>query len=325
MADTTLVYVGTVGQSLWRSRDGGLTFTRASAGVHPESDVRALLVHPEEPTLLHLGTETGLFVSRDGADTWEHVASPMDGRQIWSLARDPRNADVLYAGTCPPALFRSADGGRSWEELPADLPDRCVGGAPLTPRVTCITVDGRDGTIFAGIEIAGARRSRDNGRTWETLSEGLSSQDIHGLAAVWNGKRTLIATTNNDVNRSDDDGDTWTPLQVKQTFPWPYTRGCAVSAEDPHTVWVGAGNGPPGNQGALYRTSDLGATWEKLGLPQVTNSTVWNLAFHRSDPRRVYVSSVSGQIYRTLDGGDSWSKLPMEFGEVRALAWAPGG
>lgn len=324
MADQTVVYVGTVGQSIWRSRDGGLTFNRASNGVHSECDVRALLVHPEDPAVLHLGTETGLYVSYDGAGQWKHIPSPLDGRQIWSLARDPANPDVLLAGVCPAGLFRSADGGRTWEELDAQMPDRCTNGAPLAPRVTCILFDPRDGTIFAGVEIAGARRSRDGGQTWEVLTEGLSSQDIHGLAAVWNGKRTLLATTNNDVNRSDDDGDTWTPLKVGQTFPWPYTRACQVQVDDPHTVWVGAGNGPPGNQGGLFRTRDLGATWERLGLPQVTNSTVWQMAFHPADPQRVYVSSVSGQLYRTLDGGDSWSKLPMEFGEVRALAWIPG-
>ena len=323
MADSTLVYVGTVGQSLWRSRDGGLTFARASNGVHSECDVRALMFHPGDPRTLHLGTETGLFVSRDGADHWERVPSPMDGMQVWSLARgaDP---DFLIAGTCPAALFRSRDGGTTWERLDARIPDECVGGAPLTPRVTCITIDPRDGAIFAGIEIAGARRSRDGGETWDVLTEGLSSQDIHGLAPVWNGRRTLIATTNNDVNRSEDDGDTWTPLGVGETFPWSYTRTCAVSAEDPRAVWVGAGNGPPGNQGGLFRTVDAGNSWERLALPQVTNSTVWNLAFNGANPRRVYVSSVSGQLYRTLDGGDSWTKLPMEFGEVRALAWVPG-
>jgi photosystem II stability/assembly factor-like uncharacterized protein len=323
MADQTTVYVGTIGQSIWRSRDGGLTFARASSGVHSECDVRALLVHPEDSRLLHLGTETGLFVSHDGAGQWERVRSPLDGLQVWSLARDPGDPDVLFAGTCPAGLFRSADGGRTWQALAADMPERCVNGAPLAPRVTCITPDPRDGALFVGVEIAGVRRSRDGGRTWDTLGEGLSSQDVHGLACVWNGRRTLIATTNNDVNRSEDDGETWEPLRVGDTFPWPYTRACAVAAEDPHTVWVGAGNGPPGNQGALYRTTDLGHTWERLGLPQVTNSTVWSFAFNRADPRRVYVSSVSGQLYRTLDGGDTWSKLPMEFGEVRAVAWTP--
>lgn len=323
MGDSTTVYVGTVGQSIWRSQDGGLTFQRASSGVHSECDVRALLVHPENPRHLLLGTETGLFVSRDGAEGWERVASPLDGQQVWSLARDPRNPNVLIAGTCPAGLYRSQDGGATWQELDAKMPAECVGGAPLTPRVTCITFDAEDGAIFAGVEIAGARRSRDGGETWEILSYGLSSQDIHGLAVIRNGRRTLLATTNNDVNRSEDDGDSWTPLGVAQVWPWRYSRACALGPEADGTVWVGAGNGPPGNQGGLYRTSDAGATWERLGLPQVTNSTVWNLAFHTSDPRRAYITSISGQLFRTLDGGASWSKMPMEFGEVRAVAWNP--
>src|SRR5512146_1512892 len=103
-----------------------------------------------------------------------------------------------------------------------------------------------------------------------------------------------------------------------RAFPWPYTRACVVSAD---AVWVGAGNGPPGNQGGLFRTYDLGASWERLPLPQIANSTIWNLAFCRADPRRVYCTSISGQIYRSLDRGMSWTKLPVEFGEIRALAW----
>jgi photosystem II stability/assembly factor-like uncharacterized protein len=325
MADTTIVYVGTVGQSIWRSDDGGLTFRRSSLGVASECDVRALILDPRDPQVLHLGTETGLFVSRDGAQRWERVKGPMDGSVIWSLARDPRNADVLYGGASPPALYRSDDNGRTWELLPCPMPAECHGGAPLMPRVTCILVDPVDGAIFAGIEIAGVRRSLDGGKTWDILGKGLSSQDIHGLASVWDGNgRTLLATTNNDVNRSEDDGESWTPLEVKNVFPWPYCRACGVPSDDPQAVWVGTGNGPPGNAGALYRTGDLGDSWERLGLPETSNSTIWNIAFNASDPRRVYVTSISGRVYRTLDGGDAWTKLPMEFGEIRALAWTPG-
>ncbi|MFN3648857.1 MAG: WD40/YVTN/BNR-like repeat-containing protein [Armatimonadota bacterium] len=324
MADRTIVYVGTVGQSLWRSLDGGLTFARASVGAPSKCDVRALLVHRDDSRCLHLGTETGLFVSRDGADSWERVPSPMDGMRIWSLAQHPHDRSVLLAGTSPAGLYLSRDGGETWQALDAGMPDRCVNGAPLTPRVTCILIDPEDGTFYAGVEIGGLRRSRDGGETWEALGEGLSSQDVHGLAAVGTGKRVLLATTNNDVNRSDDLGETWTPLRVGEQLPWPYTRACAVPPGETETVWVGAGNGPPGSQGGLYRTPDFGATWERLPLPGVANSTLWNLGFRPSDPRRVYATSILGQFYRTLDGGESWTKLPWEFGEVRAVAWVPG-
>lgn len=325
MAESCVVFVGTVGQSIWRSHDGGETFARASLGLPSESDIRALLLDSRDPSRLLLGTETGLFVSENGADRWERVPGALDGLQIWSLAQASRNPELMLAGTCPAGLFRSTDAGRTWEALDAGMPAECTNGAPLTPRVTCVLIDSVDGAMFAGVEIGGVRRSRDAGETWETLTEGLSSEDLHGLAAVWNeGRRTLLATTNNDVNRSPDDGETWTPLRVRETFPWPYTRACGMPAGDTSAVWVGAGNGPPGNQGALYSTRDLGNTWERLPLPQVTNSTVWNFAFHPADPARSYVSSISGQVYRTLDCGENWSKLPMEFGEIRALAWMQG-
>lgn len=324
MSDRSTLFVGTIGQSVWRSRDGGETFERASGEVPSESDVRALLIHPQEPQVLHLGIETGLFVSRNGGDSWERASGPLDGRVVWSLARDPKAPNVLYAGASPPAVFKSTDGGHTWEMLDARLPERCTNGAPLTPRITCIVIDPVDGTLFVGVEIGGVRRSRDGGRTWDVLTSGLSSEDIHGIAPVWRGRRILLATTNNDVNRSEDDGDTWTPLQVGRNFPWSYTRACAVAPGDPHCVWVGAGNGPPGSQGGLYRTRDAGDSWEKLPLPQVTNSTVWSFAFHPADPNRACVASVSGQLFRTLDGGESWTKLPREFGEVRAVAWSPG-
>lgn len=324
MEDRTLVYVGTVGQSLWRSRDGGRTFARASAGVHSECDVRALLVHPTEPRLLHLGTETGLFVSRDGGERWKSASSALDGQQLWSLARDPRRPEVLFAGVCPAAVYRSEDGGRSWERLATGMPGQCVNGAPLAPRVTCILVDPSDGALFAGVEIAGVYRSRDGGESWEGLGAGLSSQDIHGLAAVRRGgRRTLLATTNAGPNRSTDDGESWTPLPLRDAFPWSYTRACALPA-DPGAVWIGVGNGPPGDQGAVGVTDDLGETWRRLPLPKVANSTIWNFAFHPADPRRVYAASVSGELYLTRDGGASWVQLPREFGEVRALAWTPG-
>src|SRR5439155_9976328 len=71
------LYVGTIGEGLFRSLDGGLTFRRACDGTFVECDVRALAVHPQRPNVLYMGTELGLFRSADGADRWTQVEGPL--------------------------------------------------------------------------------------------------------------------------------------------------------------------------------------------------------------------------------------------------------
>jgi photosystem II stability/assembly factor-like uncharacterized protein len=313
------VYAGTIGQSVWRSQDGGETWQRASRGMFSESDIRAVAVDPRDANTVYAGAETGLYRSRDGGDNWERVESPMNQMQIWSLAISPRNPDTIFAGTCPANVFRTRDGGRTWQQLAADMPATC--DAPLTPRVTVVRLDpaGSD-TVWAGVEIAGVRRSRDGGDTWETFTAGLSSQDIHGLIAFPDNPAEMLATTNNDLCRSQDGGATWQPLGVKSLFPWGYSRALALAPGSSDVVYAGIGNGPPGNVGALYRSPDRGHTWEAVDLGATPNSTVWNLAFHPAAPQLGFATAVSGHLYRTTDGGRTWRKLPHEFGETRGLA-----
>jgi photosystem II stability/assembly factor-like uncharacterized protein len=103
-----------VGEGLWRSLDGGTTFTRTCDGMFVECHVRALTAHPHDPGTIYLGSELGLFRSMDGADSWSCVESPLNGLQIWSILLLPHWPDVMLVGTCPSRLFRSEDGGHSW-------------------------------------------------------------------------------------------------------------------------------------------------------------------------------------------------------------------
>ena len=80
---------------------------------------------------------------------------------------------------------------------------------------------------------------------------------------------------------------------------------------------------PARNAVAASTSTDGGRTWHEATLPHRANSTIWNFAVHAADPELVYASSVSGEVYRSTDAGASWTKLRREFGEVRALAWAP--
>src|SRR5215470_16414625 len=133
------VYVGTIGEGLWRSLDGGTTFTRSSDGMFVECHVRALAVHPRQPRTLYLGSEQGLFRSADGADNWSRVESSLDGLQIWSLLLLPADPDVILVGTCPSRLFRSGDGGRTWTEPAVEMVRACP--RIMHTRVTCFAAD----------------------------------------------------------------------------------------------------------------------------------------------------------------------------------------
>jgi len=318
------LYVGTIGEGLFRSTDGGGTFVRACNGMFVECHVRALVAHPRNLRTLYLGSEQGLFRSTDGAVSWTRVESPLNGLQIWSLLVLPHAPDTILVGTCPSRLFRSEDGGRTWSEPPVGIIQECRG--LIYTRVTTLVHDPSDpDTVWAGVEIDGLYRSRDRGQTWRKVGRGLSSEDIHALAIVPGNDRPkqIVAATNNDLNLSTDDGETWQPQQINHAMPWSYCRTLAQKCRQPEVVFLGNGDSPPGSAGIIGRSADGGRTWHAAQMPSRANSTIWNFATHPTDPELIYASSVSGELYRSTDGGESWSKLTREFGEIRALAWTP--
>ena len=326
MAST--LYAGTVGQSIWRSKDIGKTWNRASNGIFPEADIRAIVVDPADSKTLYAGTEKGVVKTTDGGDSWRHLPSDMDSKEVWSLAIHPTTPGTLYAGTCPSAFYKTTDAGETWTLLNAELAQECE-GIPIIPRVTTIIIDPEDhDTVYAGIEIDGMRLSTDGGKTWDNRSEGLSSQDIHGLTVVPGEQKTLVAATNNDVCITTDMHH-WTPLKVREHFPWPYCRAAFYLNGDHAKVFIGAGNGPPGDQGGIFYMQDskdaadaVAIRWERSDIGITANSTIWCFGYNADGDGLLIACSVSGQLFLSEDNGDSWTKLTHEFGEVRALAVA---
>lgn len=324
MTGSHRLYVGTIGEGLFRSLDSGESFVRACDGMFVECHVRALAVHPRDPQIIFLGGEQGLFKTSDGANYWSRVESPLDGRQVWCILLVPHQPEVIVVGTCPAGLFLSEDGGRSWR-LPAV---RMLQNCPriMHTRVTCLLADPEEpGTLYAGVEIDAIYRSRDFGKTWESIGQGLSSRDIHSLAfaAGGNGRWNMLAATNNDLNLSTDRGETWQPLEIGKVMPWSYCRTLGQPIGRTEELLLGNGDAPPGSAGLIGRSVDGGRAWMPAKMPGRANSTIWNFAVHPADPDLIYAASVSGEIYRSIDAGKSWIKLVREFGEIRALAWTP--
>ena len=320
MASNVTVFIGTIGQGIWRSDDSGQTWNRSSEGVYMESDVRALAMHPHNPDIMYAGTNQGCYRTDDGGTRWNHLPSPMDETPIWSLAVHPEKPDTVFAGTRPSAIYRTDDGGQTWTALHVHIETDCP---PIVhTRVTTIIIDPVDPqTIWVGVEIDGVHRSTDGGQTWTAQKNGLNSLDIHGLVVFSGPPKTIIASTNQGLCKSTDNGETWQDLHITERFLWGYCRGMAVKADGSSMLFIGNGNGPPGDHGSIQWTENLGQTWHQATLSTEPNSTIWHFSTHPSNPDLIFAYSVSGQVFRSHDGGNHWTKLVREFGEIRAIVW----
>jgi photosystem II stability/assembly factor-like uncharacterized protein len=326
------ICAGTVGSGIWYSRDRGERWKRAKMELPffskaGDVQVRTLAVSPHIPGLAYAGSEVGLYRSDDNGASWEMLESPMTGTQIWSVALDPVDPEVILAGTKPPAIFRSSDGGKSWVRLSVGIPEECPIGPP---RVTNLVFDPRNHlTLWAGVELGGVFRSRDAGNNWTRLRQlgpRESSTDVHGVAVSPGSPGKVLVTTPDGIWISNNEGESW-DLHAFPKFAErdrvSYCRGVAVKPDDPDVFFVANGNDVPGDAGAIQRSRDGGRSWQRAALPVEPNSTIYWFAVNSALPDVIIANSMFGYLYVSRDGGDSWNKLRRELSEIRALACMP--
>ncbi len=327
MADNISILVGTVGQGIIRSGDSGETWGRVGigAGLHSDALVRCIVNHPGNPNVVFTGTEKGLYRSEDAGQNWEFVDSVMNGLCVWQVAINPSDSSIMYAGTgtpIPAAIFRSTDGGKTWEKRPAEVAEECP--AVGTPRVTGIAIDPDDhDEIWVGLEVDGVRHSTDGGETWQSINGAIPNLDVHNVAVAPGPPKTVVVVVNNDVWTSTDGGGSWAAVGARENFPMHYPRGIQVQPGSPQTIFLTLGDTTPGRTGTVMRSRDTGKTWESLPLPVEPNTAMWVVNANTFDPQMLFAGSRYGYLYRSDDGGDSWSKLWREFSEISSVMWIP--
>src|SRR5919201_4246857 len=144
MTKSGSILVGTIGQGVMTSPDDGESWTRASVrqGMHSDSIVRAVLPDPRRPDVVYAGTDMGLYRSDDGGAKWRLLDTPMSGSVVWSIAIDPVDTNIMFAGTGTPSkpdIYRSTDAGKNWERRSPEIAESCPNVG--IPRPTAIEVD----------------------------------------------------------------------------------------------------------------------------------------------------------------------------------------
>jgi photosystem II stability/assembly factor-like uncharacterized protein len=327
---------------------GGLFRTRTSAegewqlldnGILTDTGVQAITVHPDDANLIFVGTRNSLYRSDNAGDSFTKLDVPLDKRQIWSVHIHPTLPKTIVLGTSPVAFFRSDDLGETWRQLALDHPERFP-ETPVRARAMRITIDPKNpNNWFAATEINGVLGSTDGGESWTDVSADLIqlSRDNAALKnteltkddreGMLDGHAMTFSTARPGVVyyscrmglfTSADNGAHWTDLKIGRFSPITYSRDILVDPKTPKTLYTCLSINSRSNQGALWRSNDLGENWTRVGPPENAPSTVMGMGIHRHDGGRVFAVTRAGQVYSTRDGGETWltQQLPSHAGDA---------
>lgn len=220
-------------------------------------------------TVIHAGTENGIFRSDDEGRTWKETSAGLTARHIRWIASHPQNSRLVLAGTEPASIFLSKDGGESWRACPevAELRDRFKWSLPYSPEAGCVRGFAFHGArVYAAVEVGGVLISNDHGETWQ-LAEGSDGKpnlagppepfvypDVHSLEVHPTSQDLVYAPTGGGFYRSHDGGKTW------KLFYDCYCRAVWVNPQNPEHMVLGPADGVDRN-GRIEESKDGGETW----------------------------------------------------------------
>ena len=299
--------------------------------------------------------------SSDGGKTWEAVGDkfvyegtpgthqwydgtqhPWEFKRIWHLEPSLTDPDTVYAGAEDAALFRTTDGGQTWQELPAlrnakgHLWQPGAGGMGLH---TILLDPSNAQRIYIAISAAGAFRTDDGGKSWRAINSGLKSQYtlpdpdaevghcVHRIAMHPSRPGVLFMQKHWDVMRTDNAGGHWT--EVSGNLPTDFGFPIEVHAHEPETIYVvpiksDAEHFPPDGKLRVFRSRTGGNEWEALtkGLPQrdcYVNILRDAMAADSLDPCGIYFGTTGGQVYGSANAGNSWNAIVRDLPAVLSV------
>jgi hypothetical protein len=305
------------------------------------------------PRLLAGGTDShfgpSVFHSDDLGASWQEPKQPAlrfpkdtgaSVERIWQLhPAGPAAPEVVYAGTEPGALFRSDDGGQTFElvrplwEHPTREKWQPGGGGEA---VHTVVTDPRDaGAVTVAVSAAGVYRSLDGGASWDPSNSGVQAvflpdpypefgQCVHKIAQDPVNPDRLYLQNHWGVYRSDDAGAQWT--SIGDSLPSDFGFPVVAHPHRGNVAYVFPLNAdldrvPAGRRCRVFRTDDAGASWQELtaGLPREDHyGTVLRdaMCVDGGDPAGVYFGNRNGELFASMDDGDSWRQLAAHLPDV---------
>lgn len=324
--DPRTIYLGAAAGGLWKSTDGGMTWTSLFDN-QPNPSIGAVAVAPSNPSILWVGTGeannrqsaswgNGVYKSTDGGKSWSHMGLD-DTQSIGRVVIDPTNPDVLYVaalghlwGPNPErGLFKTSDGGKTWNKVLFINDDTGVSDVaidPQSPTTLYAAAYERRRTVWGfngGGPGSGIYKSTDGGATWNKLTTDLPAGDSGRIGIAVYRKNpnivyALIQNAEGGVFRSEDKGLTWKKMSSEDPRP-SYFSQIRIDPNNDLRIWMGGVN--------LYYSEDGGKTFNQQRARDVHSD------FHGIwiDPENSNFMLVGcdGGIYESRDGGANWDHL----------------
>ncbi len=317
------------GSGVYRSTDAGESWTHL--GLTETRHIGRVVVHPEDPdvawvaaqgTLWKPTTERGVYRTTDGGRSWERTLFVDTLTGASDLVMDGCDPDILYAATYQrlrrawgfngggpgSGIWKSTDGGRSWDRLTGGLPEGDMG------RVGLAAAANRCGVLNAIIQHAtasGVYRSEDGGASWGHMSDRNIRPMYYSHIFIDPTDADRVYTLATYSGRSENGGRDWIDISGRLIYD-------VGVHSDHHSMWIDRLNPEHfylAGDGGLYESWDRGATYTRINNIPVAQA--YAIGADMREPYRVYVglqdnhSWVGPSATRHWAGilGDDWSQI----------------
>ncbi len=285
--DPQKLYAGDAQGNIFASADAGQRWIEQNNGISLPTAIH-VLAYNIAGTKLYAATDTGLFVSTDGAQHWNAASTSKSGLPVDSYTAvvfDANAQSTVYVGTLHHGVFRSTDDGVQWSSASAGLPPQA--------EIHSLALDSDNHQLWTATSL-GVYRSDNRSIAWQAFNNGLPATIVVNTvvpAAASGGMQGLVyAGTNHGVFRSLNDGEDWTTNNESLSGTGIHTILVDFRSSNASTVYVGTDVG-------VFRSEDNGQDWGGTASSLPRGKPVYALVVGANNYTQLYAAVDSAGVY----------------------------